>query len=416
METRMTGRKLVKMSMVGHFAQQKNTDIDWVTIGVLVNKSPPKTSKNSGRSEVCLSIDHPGKVMLMGTSKDFGTCRGKTRDGQSCNNVVNLATCPFCVYHVKAEYRKMSSKRTDLQASYSGVAPSGLKQKILKKNEVIYGGRMFSNPTREATKTLRTKDKLTLTNLKVAREAAEIEKTSRQAAAAAIQLKHLSSTENQAINAVAAKSDFLGKALCNPGAGSRNFLRHVVKESDPAPGPSAKREMISVTAKDLLRMQSRSMKSLTTSPLNAPTKPASAPPKPPSGSSLTPAPLPRLTALTPSEIAKLRAAQKLKSKAPLVPQDPNAVKKDTASPVVQEKIQRRLEEPLTSSIKECRGDETAEMPAAKKSRLGPALTEEQVEKLLRQKSSHAHQVDDVRAPTNFMNEQNENSSKMQIKI
>lgn len=449
METRMSGRKMVKMSMVGHFAQQKNVDVDWVTIGVLVNKSPPKTSKNgkpfsiwkltdlhdcenlvaiflfgevhekhwktsigsvvgflnpsvmpnrdtySGRAEVCLSIDHPGKVMLMGTSKDFGTCRGKTRDGQSCNNVVNLATCPFCVYHVKAEYRKMSSKRTDLQASYSGVAPSGLKQKILKKNEVIYGGQLFVNPTREATKTLRTKDKLTLTNLKVARQAEEIEKTSRQAAAAAIQLKHLSSTENQAINAVAAKSDFLGKALCNPGAGSRNFLRHVVKESDPTQGTSAKREMISVTAKDLLKMQNKSMKSLTGSPLNGLTKPAPALPRPPRVSSLTPTPLPRLTALTPSEVAKLRAAQKLKSKAPLVPEDPNAVKKDVASPIVWEKIQRRLQEPSTLPSKECGGDETTEMPAAKKSRLGPALTEEQVEKLLRQKSSHAHQVDDL---------------------
>ncbi|KAL3204692.1 hypothetical protein MRX96_011672 [Rhipicephalus microplus] len=75
-------------------------------------------------------------------------------------------------------------------------------------------------------------------------------------------------------------------------------------------------------------------------------------------------PLPRLTALTPSEIAKLRAAKKLS--APLVRQDPNAVKKDTTSSEVQAKIQRKLEEPATSS-KDARGDESVEMPAAKRS-------------------------------------------------
>ncbi|XP_037578131.1 protein MCM10 homolog [Dermacentor silvarum] len=452
MEARMSGRKMVKMSMVPSFVQQKKIDIDWVTVGVLVNKTPPKTSKNgkpfsiwkltdlldcenlvciflfgdvhekhwktsvgsvvgflnpsvmpnkdnySARKEVCLSIDHPGKVMLMGTSKDFGTCKGKTRDGQPCTNVVNTSTCPYCVYHVKAEYRKMSSKRTDLQASYSGVAPSGLRQKVLKNSQVIYGGRMFMNPTREATKTLRTKDKLMLSNLKVARQAEEIEKTSRHAAAQAVQLKHLSSSENQAINAVASKSDFLGKALCNPGAGSRNFLRHVVHETDStSSATSSKKEMISITAKDLLKMHNGSMKSPAGASLGSRRTAPALQAKglgavsPISSGSV---PLPRLTALTPSEIAKLRAAQKLNAKAPLVKQDPNAVKKDTTSSEVQAKIQRKLEEPPTSR-EETRDDELVEMPAAKKSRLGPALTKEEVERLLRQKSSHAHQVDDI---------------------
>ncbi|KAH8021945.1 hypothetical protein HPB51_018794 [Rhipicephalus microplus] len=306
-----------------------------------------------------------------------------------------MSTCPYCVYHIKAEYRKMSSKRTDLQASYSGVTPSGLKQKVLKNSQVIYGGQMFMNPTREATKTLRTKDKLILSNLKVAKQAEELEKSSRHAAAEAIKLRHLSSSENQAINTVASKSDFLGKALCTPSAGSRNFLRHVVHETNSTSAASSKKEMVSITAKDLLKMHNGTMKSLvgasrdskrTASTLQAKGLSASSP----IGS--VSMPLPRLTALTPSEIAKLRAAKKLS--APLVRQDPNAVKKDTTSSEVQAKIQRKLEEPATSS-KDARGDESVEMPAAKRSRLGPALTKEEMEKLLRQKSSHAHQVDDI---------------------
>lgn len=76
-------------------------------------------------------------------------------------------------------------------------------------DELLYNIYFVAFYRREATRTLRTKDKLVLSNLKVARQAEEIEKTSRHAAAQAVQLKHLSSSENQAINAVASKSDFL---------------------------------------------------------------------------------------------------------------------------------------------------------------------------------------------------------------
>ncbi|KAH6927306.1 hypothetical protein HPB50_001605 [Hyalomma asiaticum] len=162
---------------------------------------------------------------------------------------------------------------------------------------------------------------------------------------------------------------------------------------------SSKKEMISITAKDLLKMHNGGMKSPAGGSLDPKRTASTLQAKglnlvSPIGSAS--APLTKLTALTPSEIAKLRAAKKLSAKAPLVRQDPNAVKKDTTSSEVQAKIQRKLEEPTTSqSRKEARGDELVEMPAAKKCRLGPALTKEEVEKLLRQKSSHAHQVDDI---------------------
>ena len=37
--------------------------------------------------------------------------------------------CQYCQYHVKAQYKKMSSKRADLQSSFSGKAPNKLKGK-----------------------------------------------------------------------------------------------------------------------------------------------------------------------------------------------------------------------------------------------------------------------------------------------
>ncbi|KAH7938227.1 hypothetical protein HPB49_021761 [Dermacentor silvarum] len=398
MEARMSGRKMVKMSMVPSFVQQKKIDIDWVTVGVLVNKTPPKTSKNCVEPSAISQEYQPYSCEIPDTTSLVDVLVPCT--DRLCELLVR-STCPYCVYHVKAEYRKMSSKRTDLQASLISLHSAECSAAcvfLLQPPMFIYGGRMFMNPTREATKTLRTKDKLMLSNLKVARQAEEIEKTSRHAAAQAVQLKHLSSSENQAINAVASKSDFLGKALCNPGAGSRNFLRHVVHETDStSSATSSKKEMISITAKDLLKMHNGSMKSPAGASLGSRRTAPALQAKglgavsPISSGSV---PLPRLTALTPSEIAKLRAAQKLNAKAPLVKQDPNAVKKDTTSSEVQAKIQRKLEEPPTSR-EETRDDELVEMPAAKKSRLGPALTKEEVERLLRQKSSHAHQVDDI---------------------
>ncbi len=37
--------------------------------------------------------------------------------------------CQFCQYHVKAQYKKLSSKRAELQSSFSGKAPNKVKGK-----------------------------------------------------------------------------------------------------------------------------------------------------------------------------------------------------------------------------------------------------------------------------------------------
>lgn len=52
--------------------------------------------------------------------------------------------CQYCQYHVKAQYKKMSSKRAELQSSFSGKAPnkvkgSGLKERLCQDG-FHYGG------------------------------------------------------------------------------------------------------------------------------------------------------------------------------------------------------------------------------------------------------------------------------------
>lgn len=47
--------------------------------------------------------------------------------------------CQYCQYHVKAQYKKMSSKRAELQSSFSGKAPNkvrgggGLRERLCQE-------------------------------------------------------------------------------------------------------------------------------------------------------------------------------------------------------------------------------------------------------------------------------------------
>ncbi len=46
-----------------------------------------------------------------------------------CVVVCSQYECQYCQYHVKAQYKKMSSKRAELQSSFSGKAPNRVKGK-----------------------------------------------------------------------------------------------------------------------------------------------------------------------------------------------------------------------------------------------------------------------------------------------
>ncbi len=53
-------------------------------------------------------------------SKDYGKCKSLRKDGQPCGNVVNLRECPYCEHHMTKEFRKLSSKRANLNDWSSG--------------------------------------------------------------------------------------------------------------------------------------------------------------------------------------------------------------------------------------------------------------------------------------------------------
>lgn len=111
-------------------------------VGILNSKL---MEDRGGKGDLSLSVDHPDKIMEIGDSLDAGKCAFKKSDGSGCQNLVNLAGCEYCSFHVKKAYKAISSKRGDLQSSFSGngdvrarimnkVDPKGIK--ILSKQSV----------------------------------------------------------------------------------------------------------------------------------------------------------------------------------------------------------------------------------------------------------------------------------------
>lgn len=61
----------------------------------------------------------------------------RTKQNQKCRSFVNKASCEFCVYHIQREYQKTSSKRSDIQSSFTRVDPKRrLQEKVLGKDQV----------------------------------------------------------------------------------------------------------------------------------------------------------------------------------------------------------------------------------------------------------------------------------------
>uniref|UniRef100_A0A1B0AS88 Protein MCM10 homolog n=1 Tax=Glossina palpalis gambiensis TaxID=67801 RepID=A0A1B0AS88_9MUSC len=192
---RMEGRKAISFASVAFHTQRGDLSQDWVIAGVVIHKNPVKMTKKQqpysiwrlsdlkadiktislflfkgahnelwktaegaciailnpkvfdNRAEngdvACLTIDVAQKVMILGQSKDLGACKARKRNGDVCNAVVNLSECDTCVFHIKQEFGKMS-KRSELQSANAGRGLNELRNKVLGKSEVFYGGQSFS--------------------------------------------------------------------------------------------------------------------------------------------------------------------------------------------------------------------------------------------------------------------------------
>lgn len=78
---------------------------------VLALVNPMVGEPNGNDKSFSLKCVRPAQIVEIGWSADLGSCRGVKTDGTPCQNFVNISLSEYCVYHVMAQARKLSSKR-----------------------------------------------------------------------------------------------------------------------------------------------------------------------------------------------------------------------------------------------------------------------------------------------------------------
>ncbi|XP_024912963.1 protein MCM10 homolog [Cynoglossus semilaevis] len=436
MDLKMAGRRLVALSQLPErLTRDKLEDSDWVTFAVLVNKSTPQSSSSGrtfsiwklndlhnlevfvslllfgevhkelwktelgtvlgvlnpnpmkqkeGYEGVSLTVDHPQKVLIMGEAQDFGTCKAMKKNGDPCCQIVNMYECQFCQYHVKAQYKKMSSKRAELQSSFSGKAPNkgGLKERLCRDG-FYYGG--VSSAACAASLT------------------ASQSKKPRQKTLDKLFVKGSSQLLEQAkpriwSGQVSGCSDEFRSLMSAPTPGALQLKKHLVRGGQPVSKGSAAAPVQSITATELLKQQKQKQQELLQSRRHRLTSsPGSPPQHPPTlgrgfsqgqdivffdrGSCPPPAPAPPgLSA------AKMAALRRLRDKGrTLEKEDPNCVKRKRSD---DSEIQGRVERSLRAPGQE-EEEEEEEEPAQKKKRDHLRYIEsEEFQRILNAKSRH----------------------------
>lgn len=477
MNKKMTGRKLIRLSQLKEkMASEKLEEIDWVTFGVILKKVTPQ-SCNSGKTfsiwrlndlrdltryvslflfgevhkelwkteqgtvigllnanpmrpkdgseEVCLSIDHPQKILIMGEALDLGTCKAKKKNGEPCTQTVNLKDCEYCQYHIQAQYKKLSAKRADLQSTFSGgripkkFASKGISLKErLCQDGFYYGGVSSASyaASMAAAGTPKKKIQTTLTNLVVKGADLIIQETQQKLG---IAQKSLSCSEE------------FRELMDLPTFGARNLKQHLAKAKSSGIMGSPKPAFQSISASALLKQQKQHMLEMrrkkseeikkqflqSSNEVTSPAVPSSSrqPPSqsPPAGAEFprleatpatqapklgrgisegddvlffdeSPPPKPKLSAL--AEAKKLAAITKLRAKGQILSKtDPNSIKKKRSDPQEILEVQARVEKNTTFSPQ---AEDELE-PARKKRREQLAYLEsEEFQKILKAKSKH----------------------------
>ncbi|XP_030004334.1 protein MCM10 homolog [Sphaeramia orbicularis] len=305
MDHKMGGRRLIRLSeLPERLAREKLEDSDWVTFAVLINKATPQ-SNSSGKTfsiwklndlhnlEVCVSlllfgevhkehwktepgtvigllnpnpmkqkegydgvsltVDHPQKVLLMGEAQDYGTCKAMKKNGEPCSQIVNMYECQYCQYHVKAQYKKMSSKRAELQSSFSGKAPNRVKGKggnlreRLCQDGFYYGG--VSSAACAAS-------------LVVSKPSKPVQKIDKLFVKGSSQLVDQAKRLAMQSGKVSGCSDDFKSLMLMPTPGALQLKKHLAQGKQSVPKDGSGASIQSISASDLLKQQKQKQQEL----------------------------------------------------------------------------------------------------------------------------------------------------------
>ncbi|XP_061085105.1 LOW QUALITY PROTEIN: protein MCM10 homolog [Conger conger] len=304
MAHKMADRRLIRLSQLpDRMARERLEDSDWVTFAVVVSKVTPQSTSSGktfsiwklndlhdlevyvslflfgevhkehwktqpgtvigilnpnpmkareGSDGVCLSVDHHiQKILLMGEAQDFGTCKASKKNGQPCSQLVNLYECQYCQYHVKAQYKKLSARRAELQSCFSGKVPgkaqggrgrggASLKERLCHTG-FHYGGVSSAACATSLTASQPKRTQTTLSSL-VLRGAGP---TTSQDKSVALQADQVTGC-----------SDDFRSLLSLPTPGALQLKRHLTQAT---PSGSAGGGLQSISASQLLKQQKQQM-------------------------------------------------------------------------------------------------------------------------------------------------------------
>ncbi|XP_004500730.1 uncharacterized protein [Cicer arietinum] len=113
-------------------AYQRNSQEQAGTVFALFNSAVRKDAKGNGFS---LSIFSSNQILKMGTSVDYGVCKGKRADGMACTLAINKRQGTYCKYHKSKASDKYSTVRTELKG---GNLRTAFRPRNHLKSEGIY--------------------------------------------------------------------------------------------------------------------------------------------------------------------------------------------------------------------------------------------------------------------------------------
>lgn len=73
-----------------------------------------KIRREDKGNEFSLSVFGVDQIVKLGTSVDYGVCKGKRKDGMPCTVIINQRRGAYCQYHISATRQKYTTKRAEL--------------------------------------------------------------------------------------------------------------------------------------------------------------------------------------------------------------------------------------------------------------------------------------------------------------
>uniref|UniRef100_A0A914YNH8 Protein MCM10 homolog n=1 Tax=Panagrolaimus superbus TaxID=310955 RepID=A0A914YNH8_9BILA len=267
----------------------------------------PQIADSTDDKTITLKLTKPAQVIDIGFCPDFGHCKAVTKEGTKCSKYVNTSSTEYCVYHIQKAAKKTLVSRAALGSQYN--SPIGCR--ISKPKMGVRNG---ENKVVGKTHTFLNAAKVFVKNEEDTKSAIPSKSISKT------EFKAIKEQENEKLQA------FIAGNKVNFGA--KNLIKHRVEKNDivknAAAKPSAKPP---VDVKAFLREQKLEFDKSQTAKTNNALKFVN----------LLGSPTNDKKKMTAADINRQRLAEKIKAQGGIDKVDPNQTRKRTATQMLPTK-------------------------------------------------------------------------------